>query len=162
MATSPVRERLPAWVFGLPVEKIRSGYYADAYFNLTKDLLEHDGHHPRVLMQVFQKRETSLLGGIDEAIAVLRVGAGRRLPGGEWQPGWDELEVGALHEGDEIEGWESVLTIEGDYALFAPLETVYLGCLARRSLVMRNVRDAVTVAHGKPIFFFPARHDHWL
>jgi nicotinate phosphoribosyltransferase len=27
---------------------------------------------------------------------------------------------------------------------------------------MRNVRAVVQAAHGKPILFFPARHDHWL
>jgi nicotinate phosphoribosyltransferase len=54
------------------------------------------------------------------------------------------------------------MTVEGDYALFAHLETVYLGSLARRSLVMKNVHDVVEAAHGKPILFFPARHDHWL
>ena len=54
------------------------------------------------------------------------------------------------------------MTIEGDYSLFAHLETVYLGCLARRSLVMRNVARSSTAARGKPIFYFPARHDHWL
>src|SRR3954463_2077969 len=54
------------------------------------------------------------------------------------------------------------MTIEGDYALFAHLETVYLGCMARRSLVMRNVRDVVAAANGKQILFFPARHDHWV
>jgi nicotinate phosphoribosyltransferase len=79
-----------------------------------------------------------------------------------WVDGWEQLEVHALHEGDEIEPWETVMTIEGDYALFAHLETVYLGCLARRSLVMRNVREVVDAAGGKPILFFPARHDHWL
>jgi nicotinate phosphoribosyltransferase len=57
---------------------------------------------------------------------------------------------------------ETVMTIEGDYSLFAHLETVYVGCLARRSLIMRNVREVVDAAHGKPILFFPARHDHWL
>ena len=77
-------------------------------------------------------------------------------------PGWDKLEVRALFEGDEIAPWETVLTIEGDYSLFAHLETVYLGCLARRTLVMRNVREVVEAANGKPILFFPARHDHWL
>jgi nicotinate phosphoribosyltransferase len=46
--------------------------------------------------------------------------------------------------------------------MFAHLETVYLGCMARRSLVMRNVRAVVEAARGKPILFFPARHDHWL
>jgi nicotinate phosphoribosyltransferase len=28
--------------------------------------------------------------------------------------------------------------------------------------VMRNVREVVDAAGGKPILFFPARHDHWL
>ena len=44
----------------------------------------------------------------------------------------------ALYEGDAIASWDTVMTIEGDYSLFAHLETVYLGCLARRTLVMSN------------------------
>jgi nicotinate phosphoribosyltransferase len=155
------RERLSPDVFRLPVERIRDGYYSDNYFNLTKELLESDERRPRVTMQVFQKRH-SVLGGIDEALAILRLCSGRRAAGGEWLDGWDELEVRALHEGDEIRPYEPVLEIEGDYALFAHLETVYLGCMARRSLVMNNVRRVVEAANGKPIWFFPARHDHWL
>ena len=54
------------------------------------------------------------------------------------------------------------MTIEGDYADFAHLETVYLGVMARRTLIMRNVREVVEAARGKPILYFPARHDHWL
>ncbi len=157
----PDRARLEPAVFNLPVGRIRSGYYSDQYFNLAKQLLEHEQRHPRVLMQVFQRHD-SVLGGIDEAIAVLKLGAGRPGPGGSWELGWERLEVNALHEGDSIAAHETVLTIEGDYSLFAHLETVYLGCLARRSLVMRNVRTVVEAAAGKPILFFPARHDHWL
>src|ERR1044072_1598080 len=160
-AMDPRRRRLDPAVFNLPVGRIRAGYYSDAYFNSTKELLEAQGVRPRVLVQVFQKHD-SLLGGIDEALAVLRVGAGCAGPGGIWMSGFDELEVAALYEGDAIAPYETVLTIEGDYALFAHLETVFLGCLARRSLVMRNVRDVVASAAGKPILFFPARHDHWL
>jgi nicotinate phosphoribosyltransferase len=152
--------RLPPETFRLPVDRIREGYYSDQYFNLTRELLEVEDRHPRVLMQVFQK-EQSILGGIDEAIAVVRECSGRHVDGG-WQNGWDELEMRALDEGDEIAPFETVMTIEGDYGLFAHLETVYLGCLARRTLVMRNVRAVVEAAHGKPILFFPARHDHWL
>jgi nicotinate phosphoribosyltransferase len=148
---APRRTRLDPEVFRLPVEKIREGYYSDAYFNFTKELLEERDRHPRVTMQVFQK-EHSVLGGIDEAIAILKL----------CSDDWDQLEVRALHEGDEIEPWETVMTIEGDYSLFAHLETVYLGSLARRTLVMRNVREVVDAANGKPILFFPARHDHWL
>jgi nicotinate phosphoribosyltransferase len=161
MAITPVRERLSPEVFRLPVEKIRDGYYSDAYFNHSKTLLEQDGRHPRVLMQVFQKHD-SILGGVDEAIAVLKECSGHATPDGGWEPGWDELEVRALYEGDAISPHETVMTIEGDYSLFAHLETVYLGCLARRTLIMRNVREVVEAAGGKDIFYFPARHDHWL
>jgi nicotinate phosphoribosyltransferase len=111
-------------------------------------------------MQAFAKRD-GLLGGIDEAIAILRLCSGGR-DGAGWRDGWSSLRVRALGEGDRIEPWETVLTIEGDYSLFAHLETVYLGTLSRRSLVMTNVRRVVEAARGKPILFFPARHDHWL
>jgi nicotinate phosphoribosyltransferase len=159
--TAPSRRRLDPTIFNLPVGRLRAGYYSDAYFNFAKELLEAEDRHPRVLMQVFQKHD-SVLGGIDEAIAVLKAGSGRMSPGGAWFPGWDQLAVHALYEGDRIAPHETVLTIEGDYSLFAHVETVYLGSLARRSLVMRNVRAVVDAAHGKPILFFPARHDHWL
>jgi nicotinate phosphoribosyltransferase len=159
--TPDARRRLDPSVFRLPAERLRSGYYSDAYFNFTRELLQYDDRHPRVLMQVFQ-RHTSILGGIDEAIAVLKVGAGRTGPDGVWVPGWEQLDVRALYEGDPIEPYETVLTIEGDYGLFAHLETVYLGSLARRSRIMRNVRAVVDAAGDKPILFFPARHDHWL
>ena len=157
----PAPERLDPSVFRLPVQRIREGYYSDAYFVYTKRLLEEQDHHPRVIMQVFQKRE-SLLGGVDEAIAVLKLGSGAADPGGAWVEGWGAIEVRALHDGDPISPYETVMTIEGDYSLFAHLETVYLGCMARRSLIMRNVAAVVSAARGKPIFYFPARHDHWL
>ena len=161
MAKAPPRQRLDPEIFRLPVDRIREGYYSDAYFVYTKELLELEGRHPRVTMQVFQKQD-SLLGGIDEAIAVLKLCSGRPAADGEWVDGWSELEVHALHEGDPIAPREAVMLIEGDYSLFAHLETVYLGCLARRSLIMRNVAEVVAAAGEKQIFYFPARHDHWL
>jgi nicotinate phosphoribosyltransferase len=155
------RQRLDPEVFRLPVAKIREGYYTDAYFNHAKRLLEDEGRHPHVVMQVFQRKQ-SVLGGIDEALAILKLCSGRRDAGGEWVEGWPELTARALHEGEEISPHETVMHIEGDYSLFAHLETVYLGTLARRTLIMRNVRDVVEAAEGKPILYFPARHDHWM
>jgi len=160
MATQ-TQSRLDPAIFRLPVDRIRQGYYSDAYFVYTKETLEQEGHQPRVTMQVFQKRE-SVLGGIDEAIAILKLCSGRAAPDGSWITGWNELEVHALREGDQLAPRETVMTIEGDYSLFAHLETVYLGTLARRSLIMRNVLQVVEAARGKQIFYFPARHDHWL
>src|SRR5450755_3493509 len=129
-----VSNRLDPAIFRLPVDRIRDGYYSDAYFVLTKNLLEAEGEHPHVTMQVFQK-EDSVLGGIDEAIAILKMSTGHEVDG-EWVNGWDQL--------------------------VAHLETVYLGSLARRSLIMRNVAEVVQAARGKQILYFPARHDHWL
>jgi nicotinate phosphoribosyltransferase len=53
------------------------------------------------------------------------------------------------------------MTIEGDYTLFAHLETLYLGTLARRTLVTTNVVRVLQAAKPKPVIFMPARHDHW-
>jgi len=158
------RRRLDPDVFALPVERMREGYYTDAYFNFSKQVLEAKDEHPRVLMQVFQKYGNAVLGGIDEAIAMLKLCSGRHeIRDGRrvWVDGWNELDVRALYDGDEIEPWETVMTIEGDYTLFAHLETVYLGVLTRRTLISTNVRRVAAAAEGKPILFFPARFDHY-
>ena len=42
--------------FVCPSSGSGEGYYSDAYFVYTKQLLEAEGHHPRVTMQVFQKQ----------------------------------------------------------------------------------------------------------
>ena len=132
------------------MEKLRAGYYTDTYFNHSRATLLADGRHPDVVVQVFQKRE-SYLGGVDEVIALLKL----------CSHDWSGLAVRALHDGDPITPYESVLTIEGDYTLFAHLETVYLGTLARRTLITTNVVRVLEAANGKPIIFMPARHDHY-
>src|SRR5262245_47037768 len=147
--TEQQKRRLPPEIFDLPVEKMREGYYTDAYFNHTRDTLLADGRHPRVVMQVFQKNE-AVLGGMDEAIAILKL----------CSHDWEALTVHALYDGDEAGSRETVMTIEGDFTLFAHLETVYLGVLARRTLVSTNTRRVIEAAGGKPIIFMPARHDH--
>jgi nicotinate phosphoribosyltransferase len=144
-----IGERLPPDVFDLPVEKMREGYYADAYFNHARATLLQDGRHPRVVMQVFQKKD-AYLGGMDEAIAILKL----------CSHDWDALTVHALYDGDRLAPWETVMTIEGDYTLFAHLETAYLGVLARRTLITTNVVRVLEAAKRKPLIFMPARHDH--
>jgi len=138
-------------VFRLPVAKLRQGYYSDVYFNRTRAVLLEENHHPHVLMQIFQKQR-AVVGGIDEAIAILKLCA----------DGWEHLDVRALYDGDAVDPWETVMTVAGDYTRFAHLETVYLGVLSRRTKVATNVRRVVEAARGKPILFFPARHDHHL
>jgi nicotinate phosphoribosyltransferase len=149
MATRLRTERLPPGIFDLPVEKMREGYYTDAYFNHTRATLLQDGRHPRVVMQVFQRNQ-AMLGGVDEAIAILKL----------CSDDWEALTVHALHDGDRVEPWETAMTVEGDYTLFAHLETVYLGVLTRRTLITTNTVRVLEAANGKPIIFMPARHDH--
>ena len=144
-----LKTRLPPEIFDLPVEKMRAGWYTDAYFNHARETLLQDGLHPRVVMQVFQRKD-AWLGGVDEAIAIVKLCA----------HGLDGLELRALHDGDPIAPWEPVLTIEGDYTTFAHLETPVLGTLARRTLITTNVVHVLQAANGKPIIFMPARHDH--
>jgi nicotinate phosphoribosyltransferase len=143
-----LRTRLPPEIFDLPVEKMRTGWYTDAYFNHTRSTLLQDGRHPLVVMQIFQKND-AWLGGMDEAIAILKLCAEL-----------DGLEVRALYDGDTIAPYEPVMHIEGDYTAFAHLETAVLGTLARRTLITTNVVHVLQAANGKPIIFMPARHDH--
>jgi len=143
------KQRLDPQIFDLPVEKMRAGWYTDAYFNHTRAALLEAGRHPHVVMQVFQKKH-AYLGGMDEAIAVLKLCADN----------FDELEVHALYDGDSIAPYETILTIEGDYTAFAHLETVYLGVLSRRTLITTNTVNLLRAANGKPVIFMPARHDH--
>jgi nicotinate phosphoribosyltransferase len=155
------RQRLDPSILNLPIDKMRAGYYSDTYFNRARAILEADGHHPVVRMQIFQ-RTHAVLCGIDEAVAILRLCSGRALPDGTWQDGWERLRVRALYDGDPIEPFETIMTIEGDYALFAHLETAYLGVLSRRTRIASNARAIVEAANGKTVLFFPARFDHHL
>lgn len=195
--------RLESHVFDLPVQELRRGYRSDIYFWRSKVALEKVDRHPRVTMQVFQKKKT-VLCGTDESLAVLKLAAGRyvdterayklfdrlmelkrgarvrfvedkqaylatireQLEVSEeldalWAPGYEDLKIDVLHDGDEVAPREPVMHITGDYSLFAHLETIILGILARRSRVATNVRRVVDAANGKPILFFPARFDHW-
>lgn len=143
-----MKERLSPELFELPVERIKSGFFTDAYFNRTRDILVRDSNNARVVMQVFV-RDSGLLCGMDEAIAVLRLCSG------------GPLELRALHDGDRVTKDETVLLIEGRYADFAHLETVYLGVLSRGTSVATAVSEAVQAANGKTVLFFASRFDHY-
>jgi nicotinate phosphoribosyltransferase len=196
--------RLAAWVFDLPVAELRSGYRSAVYFDRSRRILAAEDLDTEVTMQVFQRTDGAVACGIDEALAVLALGAGAftdqgaadeafaaylaarnrarqaRLRGGSayldavraqvetevaldklWRPPGEALHVRALRDGDRIHAWEPVVEISGPYRFVAHLESVYLGVLARRTLVATNVRRVVDAAAGKPVLFFADRFDHW-
>jgi nicotinate phosphoribosyltransferase len=75
-----------------------------------------------------------------------------------WEPAWQELAVSSLYDGEISRPYEPVMHIEGEYAAFAHLETVYLGALSEGTRVATNTRDVVAAANGKPVIMFGARH----
>jgi nicotinate phosphoribosyltransferase len=204
METRTPDGRLAAWIFELPVVDLRAGYRAAVYFDRSRRLLAAEGDDTQVTMQVFQRSDAMVACGIDEALAVLALGAGSfadpaaadeafagylaarnwsrqaRSLGGDayveavraqveaeaafdkhWLPAGGELQVSALRDGDRVDAWEPVVEITAPYRLVAHLESVYLGVLARRTLVATNVRSVVDAAGGKPVLFFGDRYDHW-
>ena len=92
---------------------MRAGWYTDAYFNHTRATLLAGRPPPARRDAGLPEATTRWLGGMDEAIAILKLCA----------EDWDALTVHALHDGDRIEPWETAMTIEGDYTAFAHLET---------------------------------------
>lgn len=137
--------------FDLPISRVRSSWYSDKYFARARLVLEKEKHHPEVVMQVFCKRN-AILCGVQEVVACLRLGSSHPK----------KFKIYSLQEGDTIRPWETVMHIQGDYAAFVALETLYLGILARRSSLATAVRQVVKIAQGRPVLFFSARFDHYL
>lgn len=70
-----MRERLPSATFDIPVHEIRRGYRSDVYFWRSKVALENANMKTSVTMQIFQKKDV-VLCGVDESLAVLKLGTG--------------------------------------------------------------------------------------
>lgn len=78
-----------------------------------------------------------------------------------WVDKFSEIEVRSLFDGDPLSAWETAMLIEGEYSLFAHLESLYLGVLARRTKVASNTRHIVEASGGKTVLFFADRFDHF-
>ncbi len=137
----------------LAILELASGRYRDerAAYAVFDELIELK----RRARRVYRADRATYLSLMSEKVALAE-----RLDA-LWEPGFDALEISALRDGDEIAPWEPVMHIRGDYSLFAHLETIYLGVLARRTRVATNVRRVVDASGGKPVLYFPARFDHW-
>jgi len=144
------RKRLDPAVFRIPADQIKAGEFSDRYLTLIPQVLRAAKKNPRVTLQVTAKQD-GWLSGIDEAVAILKAGV----------EDWSGLTVNALYEGDLVDAWDTVMTIEGEYAAFAHLETLYLGVLGHRTRVCTNVRELVDTARPKPVLFLAARDEHW-
>jgi nicotinate phosphoribosyltransferase len=189
-------KRLTDQVFKLDIERMRQGWYSDKYFENVHRMLtalaasgyRYDGQFPRDLpydpgqldvgnveveMQFFTRRRgTTLVVGVDKALAMLRHCSGYWDEKGDFVETWDRLKVWAIHDGDVTRypprgnGGEGdprhvqpVMRVRGRYRDFALLETPVVGVLSRGSRIATNVYHTLVAARGKPVLFFPARFD---
>jgi nicotinate phosphoribosyltransferase len=172
-------ERLESELFQLDRERMAAGWYSDVYFRniarilekLSKEDYEFKGQDIgdiEVEMQVFPRRQPyCIVGGIDEALAILKVAAGYKNEDGEFINTANSLEVEACQDGDKAyyngnpNNVEPVIKIRGRYRDFAILETPMLGSLTEASRIATNVYKVMVAARGKDILFFPARFAHY-
>jgi len=182
------KQRLKTENFGLNIEGLRRGYYADKYFaNITRILTaleaenyRYQGSNPRNVLggmglpigdieveaQIFNRRSPmALIAGIDNALAQLHHATGYFDENDEWVETWQNLEIDAVQDGvvtyydGDPENVLTVIEVRGRYRDFALLETTILGVLSRASRIATNVYEVVEVAGGKSVLFFPARFD---
>lgn len=174
------------------VYKMRMGWYSDVYFNNTVRVLTKlsaegyvfgdkendldgiiDVKHVKngdleVEMQFFTRRKPfSIIVGVDEAIAILKVATGYYDVDGRFINTYDKLEVEAVMDGSKVDydgdplHVKPILKIRGKYRDFGHLETALLGVLSVPTRIATNVYNVMVAAKGKQILFFPARFDHY-
>jgi nicotinate phosphoribosyltransferase len=188
-------KRLPIETFKMTdevIDKLRRGWYSDEYFNNTIKVLtelskagytfgekENDlqgvvsvsdvrNGDIEVEMQFFTRRKPfSVVAGVDEALAILKVATGYFDENGNFVNTYDQLEIEAVEDGDIVTydgdplNVKPVLKIRGRYRDFGHLETVLLGVMAVPTRIATNVYNVLVAAKGKPVLFFPARFDHY-
>lgn len=131
-------------------KSLGEGFFSANYFLKSRKIVTENAPGHVVTMQWFQRRDDSMLCGVDEAIAMIHTFAVHP----------EELKILALHDGDIIQNMEPVLKVTGKYENFGFLESVIDGLLARRSSVATNVREVLKVAKA-PVFSMADRQDDY-
>ncbi|MBS3810756.1 MAG: nicotinate phosphoribosyltransferase [Halanaerobiales bacterium] len=172
-------ERLSIETFQIDKKRMQQGWYSDVYFRNVSRILkklseegyrfkEEDIGNLEVEMQIFPRREPfCILGGVDEALALLKAATGYENNRGEFVETYDELKVLACQDGQR--GYytgdpcrvDPVIKIKGRYRDFAHLETAIIGSLTEASRIATNVYRVMEAARGKDVLFFPARFAHY-
>lgn len=125
---------------------VNAGVFSAAYFNRTAQITAKNPRNAK--MQIFQRKQDTVLCGVQTVLNMF-----------DHVPGREQLTIKTLWDGDIVQPWEPVATIEGPYHLFARYESVYLGIFARCSRVATNMRRLVDAASGKQVFMFGDRFD---
>ena len=147
---------MPAELFQFDA-RMSSGWFSDWYFPLTAQTVADAGGDPIARMQLFAKKD-GVLAGVYEVVRLLETQLATHPVSGH-RYSLHDFRIETLMDGDPVRPREPVMHIVGPYLAFAHLETVYLGMLARRTLVASNVRRVIQAANGKYVIAMGARHD---
>jgi nicotinate phosphoribosyltransferase len=132
--------------------RIADGFYSANYFLKSRQIvLKHAPNHI-VEEQWFQRRDDTMVCGLDECIALIHTFAHHP----------ESLHIVALNDGDMISSGEPVLKVTGKYEDFGFLESLIDGILARRSSVATNVNDVTRALRGTNCFSMADRQDDYL
>lgn len=131
--------------------RLGEGFFAANYFLKSNKIVKENNPGHIVTMQFFQRRDDSMVCGLDEVIALIHTFAHHP----------ENLEIYALNDGDIIQANEPVLKVTGKYEDFGFLESMIDGILARRSSVATNVYEVVKALNGADVFSMADRQDEY-
>lgn len=165
--------------------ELRAGFFSAVYFNRTKQITETIDKNRQVTMQIFQRNDHATLFGIQECLDLFSIAAGwftdrkkaevlfkqyqlnpslqiEQQLDGLWQSAKKEMQIVCLPDKSVISANEPVMHITGPYSAFAHLESIYLGILARRTMIATNTANCKKAAGTKQLLFFADRFDYFL
>ncbi|MFV9451624.1 nicotinate phosphoribosyltransferase [Mycoplasma sp. 4463] len=125
--------------------------YIASYFEKTKQILETFKPNNKIVMQFFQRKDNSILCGINEVLALL-----------EEQTDTSKYTIKYLPEGSKINNLDIVLQLEGHYQDFGIWEGMIDGILARNTSIATNAYHCVQAAKDKQVIFMGDRADHYI
>ncbi|MFU2192887.1 nicotinate phosphoribosyltransferase [Mycoplasma sp. 4079] len=125
--------------------------YIASYFEKTKQILETFKPDNKIVMQFFQRKDNSILCGINEVLALL-----------EEQTDTSKYTIKYLPEGSKINNLDIVLQLEGHYQDFGIWEGMIDGILARNTSIATNAYHCVQAAKDKQVIFMGDRADHYI
>ncbi|MGZ9413417.1 nicotinate phosphoribosyltransferase [Mycoplasma sp. Z386] len=130
--------------------KHKLDYYAANYFFKAKQIIEKFNPNSIVTLQFFQRHDNSILGGMNEALELLKNNTDT-----------SKYSIKYLPEGSIINNKEVVLELEGEYKYFGIYEGIIDGVLARSTSIATNAKRCMEAAPTKEIVFMGDRSDHY-
>lgn len=125
--------------------------YVASYFLKTNKILEKEKPNEIITLQFFQRKDNSILSGINEVLSLL-----------EQETDTTKYQIKYLPEGSKINNLDVVLELEGSYHYFGIWEGVIDGILSRCTSIATNGYNCAQAAKQKEIIFMGDRADHYI